>query len=110
YGFGNLSVAIVRDARQALHEGKIVAVKGLGGFLFACDAQNDESVRLLRQRKKRSDKPFALMSRDIASVESFCTVGNDDRASLLSSRRPIVILERRNDTRISEMIAPGNNA
>jgi len=48
FGFGNLSVAIVRDARQALHEGKIIAVKGLGGFLFACDAQNEESVRLLR--------------------------------------------------------------
>ena len=109
FGFGELSLSIMRDARQALHEGKIVALKGLGGFLFACDAQNDNAVRLLRQRKRRSDKPFALMSRDIASAESFCVLDETDRASLLSSRRPIVILPRRADADISGSIAPGNN-
>lgn len=109
FGFGELSLSIMRDARQALHAGKIIAVKGLGGFLFACDAQNDDAVRLLRKRKRRSDKPFALMSRDIASVESFCVFGETDRASLLSSRRPIVILPRRADASISGSIAPGNN-
>jgi hydrogenase maturation protein HypF len=109
FRFGHLSVSIVRDARKALHEGKIIAVKGLGGFLLACDAENDESVRLLRQRKRRSDKPFALMSRDIASVESYCIVTHDDRATLLSSRRPIVILRRRDDARVSPSIAPANN-
>ncbi|HET9743780.1 MAG TPA: carbamoyltransferase HypF [Terriglobales bacterium] len=109
FGFGDLSLSIMRDVRDALRAGKIVAVRGLGGFLLACDAQNDESVRLLRQRKKRSDKPFALMSRDIASVESFCTVSNDDRAFLLSTRRPIVILTRREHAKISNAVAPGNN-
>src|SRR5690348_11145079 len=109
FGFGDLSVSILRDARQALHEGKIIAVKGLGGFLFACDARNENSVRLLRERKRRSEKPFAVMSRDIASVESFCVVTEVDRASLLSSRRPIVILKRRADADLAPSIAPGND-
>ncbi len=92
-----------------LREGKIVAVKGLGGFLLACDAQNDASVRLLRTRKRRSDKPFALMARDLAAVESFCVVSDADRAALLSPRRPIVVLRRRPDAPISPAVAPGND-
>ncbi len=91
------SSTIIRKARELLREGKIVAVKGLGGFLLACDAQNDASVRLLRTRKRRSDKPFALMARDLAAVESFCVVSDADRAALLSPRRPIVVLRRRPD-------------
>ncbi len=89
------SAAIIRQARQLLSEGKIVAVKGLGGFLLACDAQNDHAVKLLRTRKRRSDKPFALMARDLESVESFCMVSDSDRSALLSPRRPIVVLRRR---------------
>ncbi len=103
------SPAIIRKARELLREGKIVAVKGLGGFLLACDAQNDASVRLLRTRKRRSDKPFALMARDLAAVESFCVVSDAERAALLSPRRPIVVLRRRPDANISPAVAPGNN-
>src|SRR6185437_2708923 len=105
-----LSIAIMRDARQALRAGKIVAVKGLGGFLFACDATNDTAVRLLRQRKRRSDKPFAVMARDLAAVESFCVVTEADRIALQSPRRPIVILRRRPGSSLSRDIAPGNNS
>ena len=72
YGFGGLSLSVLADARELLHEGAILAVKGLGGFQLACDAENDTAVRQLRRRKKRSDKPFALMARDIAAVEAFC--------------------------------------
>ncbi len=86
-----------------------MAVKGLGGFLLACDAQNDVSVNLLRARKRRSDKPFALMARDLAAVESFCIVSDTERAVLLSARRPIVVLRRRPDAAISSAVAPGNN-
>jgi hydrogenase maturation protein HypF len=103
------SAGIIRKARELLREGKIVAVKGLGGFLFACDAQNDTSVNLLRTRKRRSDKPFAMMARDLATVESFCVVSETERAALLSPRRPIVILRRHHDAKISAAVAPGND-
>lgn len=108
YGFGNFSVSVLSDARQLLHEGAIVAIKGLGGFQLACNAQNDDAVRKLRRRKKRSDKPFALMARDLAAVEKICLVSAADRELLSSPQRPIVILPRRPDATISPNIAPGN--
>ena len=98
----------LQRVRQLLHEGQIVAIKGLGGFLLACDAANDATVRLLRKRKRRSDKPFALMARDIQSIERFCLVSEADRAALSSPRRPIVILPRAEHCRISAAVAPGN--
>ncbi|MHB1023560.1 MAG: carbamoyltransferase HypF, partial [Acidobacteriaceae bacterium] len=104
------SLSTLRRVREVLREGQLVAVKGLGGFLLACDAQNDAAVRLLRQRKRRSDKPFALMARDIAAVEAFCIVTETDRAALQSPRRPIVILQRRADANLSRAIAPGNDS
>ena len=100
--------AILRRVRGLLREGKIVAVKGLGGFLLACDAENDAAVSALRTRKRRSDKPFALMARDIAHVERFCVVTPEERNLLLSMRRPIVILQRREGSAISPAVAPGN--
>ena len=106
----NSSLATLRSVRSLLREGQIIAVKGLGGFLLACDAQNDAAVHLLRQRKRRSDKPFALMARDIAAVESFCVVTEADRVALQGPRRPIVILKRRPDANLSPAIAPGNDS
>lgn len=109
YEAANTAV-ILRRVRELLREGTIVAVKGLGGFLLACDAENDGAVQRLRERKRRSDKPFALMSRDVGSVESFCVVSAEERSSLLSPRRPIVILQRRRDSGLATSIAPGNNS
>lgn len=100
--------ADLREVRGLLHEGCILAVKGIGGFLLACDAENDAAVRLLRERKRRSDKPFALMSRDVESVERYCQVSDADRAALGSARRPIVILPRVGESQISNAVAPGN--
>jgi hydrogenase maturation protein HypF len=108
YGFGALSLSVMSDVRKVLHDGAIVAVKGLGGFQLACDAENENAVRQLRRRKKRSDKPFALMTRDVAAVEKICMVSKADRELLLSSERPIVILPRRTETKICPEIAPGN--
>lgn len=105
----NASASPIADARKLLREGRIVAVKGLGGFLLACDAQNDAAVRQLRQRKRRSEKPFALMARDIAAIEMFCEVSEEDRAALLSPSRPIVVLPRREGPVMSPAVAPGNN-
>jgi len=97
------------EAQQRLRAGEILAIRGLGGFHLACDPRNDAAVRRLRERKRRSDKPFALMARDLAVVEAFCAVSEDDRRALESPRRPIVILPRRRDADISAAVAPGNN-
>ena len=99
----------VDHARQLLHEGRILAIKGLGGFHLVCDPFNDAAVHLLRERKKRSDKPFALMVPDVASAEKLCFVSDAERAALASIRRPIVILSRRSDSPVSQALAPGNH-
>ncbi|HUE22753.1 MAG TPA: carbamoyltransferase HypF [Bryobacteraceae bacterium] len=101
--------AAVTEAQRRLSEGAIVAIRGLGGFHLACDPRNDRAVRLLRERKRRSHKPFALMARDLAAVEAFCAVSADDRKALTSARRPIVILPRQAASGISAAVAPGNN-
>jgi hydrogenase maturation protein HypF len=102
------SLAIVRQARGLLAEGKILAVKGLGGFLLACDATNEAAVSELRSRKRRPHKPFALMVRDLAAARRLCAVSTEDETSLLSPRRPIVILPRRAEARLASGIAPGD--
>jgi hydrogenase maturation protein HypF len=100
---------IIHEVRQLLRQGRILAIKGLGGFHLVCDPSNDTAVQLLRERKKRSDKPFALMVPDVAAAEKLCVVSDAERAALASVRRPIVILARRPDAPISQALAPGNN-
>ncbi len=96
----------IRAARRLLTEGKILAVKGLGGFHLACDAANAASVAELRRRKLRVDKPFALMMPDLATVEQHCRVGQAERDLLASRPRPIVLLERRPGSPIAAEVAP----
>jgi hydrogenase maturation protein HypF len=103
------SLTIIRQTRALLREGKIVAVKGLGGFLLACDATNDAAVAELRRRKRRPHKPFALMVRDLASVKKLCRLTPEDEAALLHPRRPIVILPRLAGGPLSGGLAPGDN-
>jgi hydrogenase maturation protein HypF len=103
------SLVAIREVRRLLREGRILAIKGLGGFHLVCDPFNDAAVRLLRERKKRSDKPFALMVPDIASAEKLCFMSDAERAALTSIRRPIIILARRPDAPVSQALAPGNN-
>jgi hydrogenase maturation protein HypF len=105
----NDSSSIIRQARELLREGKILAVKGLGGFLLACDATNEEAVTELRKRKRRPHKPFALMVRDLAAARRLCELYPEDELSLASARRPIVILPRLPETRLAAGIAPGDN-
>src|SRR5580704_9193565 len=100
----------IHRARQMLQQGAILAIKGLGGFHLAWDPWNGAAVRALRERKKRSDKPFALMVPDTAAGERFCLVSEAARAALESARRPIVILPCRPEMlSVTETIAPGNN-
>jgi hydrogenase maturation protein HypF len=103
------SLSIIRQTRALLFEGKILAVKGLGGFLLACDASNDDAVTELRKRKRRPHKPFALMVRDLPAARRLCELSAEDELSLQSARKPIVILPRRREARLAAGIAPGDN-
>jgi hydrogenase maturation protein HypF len=98
--------AAILEAQRLLAEGKILAVKGLGGFHLACDATNAEAVSELRRRKLRVDKPFALMMPDLATVEQHCYVSAEERALLESRQRPIVLLKRKPGSPIVEEISP----
>jgi len=106
---GGNSLETLHKARALLHEGRILAIKGLGGFLLACDAASEAAVAELRRRKRRPAKPFALMVRDFAAVKSLCEVSSGDEAALLHLRRPIVIMPRIPTAPIAAGIAPGNN-
>ncbi len=103
------SLSIIRKARSLLHEGRILAVKGLGGFLLACDARSDAAVEEMRRRKRRPDKPFALMARDVEAVRALCDMSAADQAALSHPRRPIVVLPRLAGAELSCGIAPGND-
>jgi hydrogenase maturation protein HypF len=96
------------EAIRLLKEGSIVAVKGLGGFHIACDAENADAVKMLRERKRRSNKPFALMAPDIGRIKKFCYVSEEEERLLLSMRRPIVLLEKRKDNFLPEEVSPRN--
>jgi hydrogenase maturation protein HypF len=96
-------------AAGLLREGKILALKGLGGFHLACDAKNDLAVRALRERKGRQDKPFALMVRDLEEAARIAEIGDVERSLLLSPECPIVLCWRRPGGDISGLAAPGNN-
>lgn len=82
---------------RLLRSGKIVAIKGIGGFHLACDAANADAVAELRRRKIRDSKPFALMGRSLAEIERYCVVDEGSRALLTSPAGPIVLLAKRAD-------------
>ena len=100
--------AAIQAAIDALSRGKIVAIKGIGGFHLACDATNDNAVRALRDRKGRGAKPFALMARDLEQVRRYAHVSDDEAQLLTSKERPIVLLRTRDNPEISPSVAPGN--
>lgn len=90
-----------------IKKGGIVAVKGIGGYHLACDATKGGVVALLRERKNRLEKPFALMMLDLNQVKKFCEVAPEEEHLLTSCRRPIVLLKRKGDY-LPENIAPKN--
>jgi len=110
-------VRAIKETVKLLKKGKIVAIKGLGGFHLACDATNEEAVRNLRQRKYRENKPFALMAGDLEIAKKFCQVSPEEEELLLSVKRPVVLLKkktqivadsRRRLSQIVEQVAPNN--
>ena len=89
-----------------LSKGRIVAIKGLGGFHLACDAINQDAVSSLRSRKFREDKPFAVMCRNLDEVKEHCEVNEEEEKLLLSVERPVVILRKKKDSHISHAVVP----
>src|SRR5947209_954196 len=99
----------IGGARRLLAEGKIVAVKGVGGFHLACDALNAGAVERLRRRKYREDKPFALMAASVDVVKEFCIVSKAEEGLLTDARRPVVLLERNPGAYVPPSVAPKMN-
>ena len=93
-------------ASQFLKEGKILAIKGLGGFLLACDATNETVIRTLRQWKKRSSKPFAIMVTSVDEAKKHCDVSPKEEELLTSHQSPIVLMRWKVDSSVSPEVAP----
>ncbi|WP_232233021.1 Sua5/YciO/YrdC/YwlC family protein [Sedimentibacter sp. B4] len=92
---------VILSAINILKDGKIVAIKGIGGFHLACDAYNEESVNILRQRKKRLHKPFAIMVKDIEIAKKLCYINEFEEKILFSNKRPIVILKKKEKIKLA---------
>ena len=99
----------IAQARENHKKGRIIAIKGLGGYHIACDANNQDAVEQLIRRKHRSEKPLALMSFNQPVIEKFCTVTPSESQLLNSVQHPIVLLEKMMDCGLPEIIAPNQN-
>lgn len=99
--------ADLAKTKELLRRGRIVAIKGIGGYHLACDATSNEAVARLRERKHRAHKPFAVMFRDAVAVKKYCEVTEAEEAELLSVARPIVLLPRRKTgLRLAQALSP----
>lgn len=110
----NVDGKVIAEREEALEqavkkilEGKIVALKGLGGFQLIVEACNEEVIERLRQRKHREGKPFAVMMNNLEDVKEFCKVSEKEQQLLISSESPIVLLEQK-ENNIAQNVSPGN--
>ena len=95
-------------ARRVIRDGGIVAVKGIGGFHLCCDARSEEAVARLRSLKHRPTKPFAVMARDEAVVKEECSLTSEQEELLTGHQKPILLLQKKENGRLAESVAPGN--
>ncbi len=112
-GEGECSEAVEGDkaiiqAIKLLKDGSILAIKGIGGYHLAVDACNQEAVQRLRTRKKRDEKPFAVMAADIAAAHSLAVLDDTEERLLTSPESPIVIVRKRPGSPLSDLVAPAN--
>ena len=101
---------IAEHISESIENGEVVLIKGLGGMHLACDAFNESAVKKLREIKNREGKPFAVMFRDLESLKNYTNINNQEKLSLLSWRRPIVLLEKKNnpwELKLSEQLNAG---
>jgi hydrogenase maturation protein HypF len=97
----------IEQARVMLAAGRILAVKGIGGFTLFCDARNQQAVQLLRQRKRRPAKPFAVMVSDFATALGFAQLGEEQLAELASAAHPIMLAPHNDAYDLADGVAPG---
>jgi hydrogenase maturation protein HypF len=98
----------LQAARQLLRKGGVLAVKGVGGYHLACDAADEQAVAELRRRKRRGDKPFAVMVPDLAVARDIAVVDDASARVLSGAQRPIVLMQRRAGAPIAGAVAPHN--
>lgn len=98
----------LESAVIALTRGAIVAVKGLGGFHLACEAENRDAVEKLRMLKRKSNKPFALMAPDPECVRKYGVLSEREEALLSSPGRPVVLIQKKTDSHLPDAVAPLN--
>jgi len=96
----------MRQAAERLLRGDILAIKGLGGFQLACDARNAQAVARLRERKRRLDKPFAVMVADLGAAESQALLSDGERSLLTSTAAPIVLCRWRKESDLAREVGP----
>ncbi len=97
----------VERTAETIEEGKIAAIKGVGGTHLACDAYDDEAVIRLKRRLKRLHKPLAVMARDLEMIREFATFNEEEKGTLKSIKRPIVILDQIEESSLSSEISEG---
>ena len=98
----------ITAVRRAILDGKIVAIKGIGGFHLCCDAENPEVVARLRRQKKRPMKPFAVMMRDMETVRRECELFPEAEQILDGHEKPIILLKKKGNSRLAQEVAPDN--
>ena len=98
----------ITEIRRRIADGEIVAIKGIGGFHLCCDATNEKAVSLLRERKHRPVKPFAVMVRDMEAARRAVKVTAAAEEILEGPKKPILLLERQENSTIAPSAAPGN--
>jgi hydrogenase maturation protein HypF len=106
-GLPETDLAVVARAGRLMREGRVIAVKGIGGFHLLCDATDPEAVRRLRRGKRRERKPLAVLFADLAQLGSHAYVDEMERAALADAAAPIVLLHRRTDSPLAAEVAPG---
>ena len=100
----------LKITRKEIMAGRIVAIKGIGGFHLCCDGKNPQAVRRLRELKHRPVKPFALMMKNVETVQAQCELPESCVPILTGWQKPILLLKKKEDSLLPEVIAPGNPA
>lgn len=97
----------IKEIISLLKEGQIVAIKGIGGYHLACDAKNHEAVMELRNRKKRPNRPLAVMASSLSAAREYAVISHDEKELLTSPESPILVLKKSEQYLLAEGVAPG---